>query len=189
MLSIQRVLFHVPPALPYRPPIVPSHSHSPIPTRILFIDIDGVLNRHDWEEGAPRAALHRRCVRQLNRVLAATNAGLVIASNWREWIEDGAMTREGFEFLLRTHGVVGGRVVGVTAPDEDVSGRGAQVAAWLAKHRHVRAFAILDDESEWPEPPAQRRRLVHVDGKKGLTPAAANRAIRLLQRPLRKRRT
>ena len=166
---------------------MPRRSRSPIPTHILFIDIDGVLNRCDWEEGDPRAALYRSCVRQLNRVLASTNAGLVIASNWRERIEDGAMTLQGFEFLLRTHGVVGGRVVGVTAPDDDVTGRGAQVATWLARHPQVQAFAILDDESEWPEPPSQRRRLVHVDGKNGLTPAAAGRAIRLLRTPLRNR--
>jgi hypothetical protein len=166
---------------------VPSPSHPPIPTRILFIDIDGVLNQCNWEEGDARAAFQRRCIQQLNRVLTTTKAGLVITSNWRDWIEDGAMTLEGFEFLLRTHGVVGGPVVGVTAPDKKVPGRGAQVADWLAKHHHVRSFAILDDESEWPEPPTQRRRLVHVDGKKGLTRAAANRAIRLLRTPLRRR--
>jgi hypothetical protein len=76
----------------------------------------------------------------------------------------------------------------VTAPDKKVPGRGAQVADWLAKHYWVRAFAILDDESEWPEPSTQRRRLVHVDGYKGLTRAAANRAMRLLRTPLRRRR-
>jgi len=169
------------------PPIVPHQSLSATPSRILFIDVDGVLNRCNWEEGDSRAALHQECVRQLNRILAATKAGLVITSNWREWIEEGAMTLEGFEFMLRTHEVVGGRVVGVTASDEDVQGRGAQVAAWLAKHPHVRALAILDDESEWPEPAAQRRRLMHVKGKKGLTCATANHAMRLLKTPLQKR--
>jgi hypothetical protein len=39
---------------------------------ILFPDIDGVLNGHDWNDEARSCSIRRECLAQLNRVIRET---------------------------------------------------------------------------------------------------------------------
>lgn len=89
--------------------------------RILFLDVDGVLNGHDWHEGARSNTLRRPCIDQLSRILKETDCRVVLSSAWRYMVHCKALTCTGFEYLLRTHGAVGivGKIVGVTCRDED----------------------------------------------------------------------
>lgn len=53
--------------------------------KIIFLDVDGVLN-HDqcpeWDRGSPYV-LADECIVQMNRILVATNASIVLSSTWR----------------------------------------------------------------------------------------------------------
>src|ERR1043166_3292493 len=82
--------------------------------RVIFLDIDGVLNQCDWKEGDECPAIHPGCVKQLNKILEATRAKIVVISNWRHQLNRGDMTTDGFAFLLRTHGVKYAQVIGAT---------------------------------------------------------------------------
>ena len=117
--------------------------------KVLFLDIDGVLNGHDYDKGAESNLIRRECVDRLNTVLELTGASLVISSAWRYMILNGAMTLSGFTYLLRTHGVrCPGRVIGFTGRDtqvEDPAERGRLIKAWLAERPEVTRWAVVDD--------------------------------------------
>ena len=75
-----------------------------MPGAILFLDIDGVLNGHEQDaQGYNR--IQPGPVVHLNRILAETEARLVISSSWRYLVHSGAMTLEGFSYMLITHGI------------------------------------------------------------------------------------
>lgn len=93
--------------------------------KVVFLDIDGVLNAHDWCEGSQSTVLRSRCVQAFNRILAACKPHVVISSAWRYACTGTkpAMRLLGFEVMLRSHGVSGivGKIIGATNRDEDCS--------------------------------------------------------------------
>ena len=147
---------------------------------VLFLDIDGVLNGHDFDELAQSSSIRTACVARLNRVLAATACDVVISSAWRYMVLNGAMTLSGFGYLLRTHSVrLNAPLLGTTGRDtqtEDPAERGRQVQAWLAEHPDVTRYAVVDDMAlGFAGMP-----FVRTDGTKGLTDEDAERLIGLL---------
>ena len=164
--------------------------------RILFLDIDGVLNAHEpFDPVVGCGRIYHDKVEQLNRVLVATGANLILSSAWRYQILNGWCTIEGFSWLLRTHGVLGGRLLGHTAADTMHDGawdgipgswpihneRGKQIADWWLAHPEFRGdrYAVVDDLdlgiSEAGHP------FVQTNGKVGLTDVDADKLITLLQ--------
>ena len=149
--------------------------------RILFLDIDGVLNGHEWDEGAGSNRIRYHCIRHLNRVIAETACKIVLSSAWRYMIHGGAMTMNGFDYLLRTHGTCGARVVGITLKDEELPDRPDQIAKWLADNGPVAAYAVVDDDFE--EGMAAHP-FVKTEGSRGLSQANATELIRLLTKEI-----
>lgn len=73
--------------------------------KVIFLDIDGVLNDHTQMENHYCGTKYE-CVQQFNRILdAVPEAKIVISSAWRYMILRGDVTLKGFEMLLLTHGV------------------------------------------------------------------------------------
>jgi hypothetical protein len=151
---------------------------------VLFLDIDGVLNDHTYDERAESTTILRPCVERLNRVLDATGCVVVISSAWRYMVLGQAMSLHGFEYLLRTHGVrCSGRVAGTTGRDRDTTDRterGRQVRAWLEAYGRGdgERWAVVDDLALGFE----GMPFVHTNGLVGLTDADAERLIELLGR-------
>jgi hypothetical protein len=81
----------------------------------VFLDIDGVLNRHKKLSNG-YCGIVPSCRNNLNRITDVTGAKLVISSAWRYQILLNDMTLKGFQNMLRTHGVKGD-VVGATRLD------------------------------------------------------------------------
>lgn len=153
--------------------------------RVLFLDIDGVLNGHQFNVRAQSNGILRHAIKCLNHVVAETDCKIVLSSAWRYMIHGQQMTKLGFAYMLRTHGGVGIRIEDVTCRDEDIHGRGNQIAAWLRTHP-VESFAVVDDE--WYEGPLfVRRRTVLTDGRVGLTGGRAVKLISLLKRKWNRR--
>lgn len=154
--------------------------------KLVFLDIDGVLNGHDWDEPAQSCLIRRECIDHLSRIIRETDARLVISSAWRYMILGGDMTDRGFSYLLRTHGLIAGGlggkvVVGHVGPDKDPTNfidRAEQIVAWLADHPEAEHVVCLDDEdfgySRFGLP------FVHTDFNCGLTAGDAERAIAIL---------
>lgn len=147
--------------------------------KLIFLDIDGVLNGHDFDAAAQSCRMRRECVERFNRLLAATGAKVVLSSAWRYLVTGGAMTLKGFGYMLRTHGVVGCDLIGHTCTDEDCAGRGKQIAKWLSESPlNFDSYVVLDDDTY--DILDAGHSLVCTDGALGLTDANVDAAIRLL---------
>jgi hypothetical protein len=104
--------------------------------KVIFLDIDGVLNFHKPESSDQTKTIEREPLSRLKRVLDATEAKVVLASTWRH--EDGAVDE------ARAKGVP----IDDILPDLRPKSRGDEVQAWLTDHPHVDRFLVLDDEDD-----------------------------------------
>ena len=167
--------------------------------KIIFLDIDGVLNTSqsiglrerkvtmdDLTVGFNR--LDRRAVDNLNKVIDATGAKIVISSSWRI----GCVKPEMFAILckhLREEGVKG-QVIGRTPTDMEYSPRtpegytlfiakprGDEIQMWLDAHPIVDSFTIVDDCSDMEH---LTHRLVQTEFEVGITEHDADRMINML---------
>lgn len=161
---------------------------------LVFLDIDGVLNAHEFNHECLCGQIHREKVERLNRVLRATGARVVLSSAWRYLVHRDEMNLMGMEWLLRSHGMLAGRLAGITRMDTMVdrptydgtpgswpltNERGEQVREWLAINTpHEVPYIVIDDLdlgiSEAGHP------FVQTDGSIGLTEADATTAIAML---------
>lgn len=151
--------------------------------KVIFLDIDGVLNR--YVPNTPQFC--PKCVEQINRVLATTEAHVVVSSSWRQLMIDqdsgrADMTIEGFSMMLRTHGIYGLKIIGHIGPDLDDYTRGGLIRKWLKTHRFeaVDRYVVIDDCDEGIS--AESLPFVKTNPNDGLTLDAANDVIRLLNR-------
>ncbi len=145
--------------------------------KIVFLDIDGVLNRKVFNGLSQSTSIEPKCVGHLNRVLIETGAAIVLSSAWRYMLIRGALTLDGFDYLLRTHGVVAGRLVSWTCSDEEEKERGWQIHRWRNRIGHTGKYVVIDDLDLGI---SQLHPFVHTDGEVGLIESDADEAIRLL---------
>lgn len=108
--------------------------------KIIFLDIDGVLvtTNHGFDgikeyhsNLETHAMFDKNAVHNLNRLIEATEARIVLSSSWRT-----TTTTEELESILKRGGVENARVTGAT-PHVNVNGRshrGAEISAWLDKN-------------------------------------------------------
>lgn len=174
--------------------------------KLIFLDIDGVLNGHDWDPKAVSNRIRPECVQRLNRIVRATEARIVLSSAWRYMVHMKALTLLGFEYLLRTHGGAGLRIIGLTEPDEicpacgkkhrrkevkyDLDGyqrcidcgtsatRGCQISAYLRDHPKPEAYVAIDDCDL--DITAHGHPLVLTSPRSGLSERKAREAVRIL---------
>lgn len=113
---------------------------------VLFLDMDGVLNGHEWDFTGASCSLARGCVREFNRIVDFAKPRIVLSSAWRYLILEGAMTVSGFHAMLRTHGVSHlANFVGHTVADEVIPSRGSQISQWLSENGNPQPYVVLDD--------------------------------------------
>jgi len=142
--------------------------------RVVFLDIDGVLNhcdtRHDVSPTSTEPLpipIAPECMVRLNRLIAETGAKVVISSSWRKfarWQDLGpALVRHGLvaDVIGETPDLVNDGVwlenwrmrEGTPFTYERLE-RGWEIGEWLAAHLEVTAFVILDDcsDMDWLKP-------------------------------------
>ncbi len=150
--------------------------------KLIFLDIDGVLNGHNFCHEAKSNLINRDCVTRLNRIIHETGARVVLSSAWRYMIHGGAQTIAGFEYMLRTHGVTDQlKIVGITCKDEteDCETRGKQISRYGDEcSEDVEAYIVLDDEQY--DIRGHGHPLIQTDGTVGLSDFDAYQAIEAL---------
>jgi hypothetical protein len=123
--------------------------------KVIFLDIDGVLNTCDGLE----TGINRGLVEHLNKLVRDSGASVVVSSSWRI-----AGLRR-MRMILREHGFTG-RVSGVT-PVMSLGVRGLEIQAWIDRCRwRVTSFVILDDNDDMAD---LHPHLIQTDYRKGLT--------------------
>ena len=164
--------------------------------RVIFLDIDGVLNSHK-RLASGYCGIQQENAIHLNAILdALPDVQLVISSAWRYSILRGEMTIKGFEHMLLVHGIkclnrIHGHTVSdgsvVEEPDHfDVEawkvvglyGRTQQILRYAELHG-IERYVVLDDLDLEGLPT-----LVQTHGDVGLTAAHAVETIRLLEEEL-----
>lgn len=149
--------------------------------RVLFLDVDGVLNRLGYspqESEGLRSWIEPELGARLDALCRATGAVLVMSSSWRIDRSHPELCAE-----LAAAGVTT-PLYGAT-PFLQTGGRHREIAAWLEAHRAedgepVEAFAIVDDGYDMgPLTP----HFVRVSPLTGLDEAAAAK-LRALLSPL-----
>lgn len=136
--------------------------------RILFLDIDGVLNsrrsslyyQQDVDgllvirDGNPFADLDWVAVNMIKFLCTKQQVKLVLSSSWRETWDLGTLGQKlGLEFY--------------DATDTGCGTRGEQIQRWLDTHPEVTEYAIVDDNSGMLQ--SQKDHFVQTDFDEGLT--------------------
>lgn len=149
--------------------------------KVIFLDFDGVLNSVEyWRRGSHRDAndtslmLDPAAVGLVNQIVRRTGAKVVISSSWRilpSMRANEALNRCGFI----------GDIIGETPNLRDgVLVRGHEIQAWLDAHPEVKAFVILDDDSDMAHLAGNLVKTVHAVG---ITQANADAAVLTLGGP------
>lgn len=152
--------------------------------KVIFLDIDGVLNRlgevYHGEEPVER--FEPECVAALNRILEQTGAVLVLSSDWRHLYYEDQL-----DIFLRRWGV-DAQLMGCTddlrGPDDEVlygsmAGRlrGAEVKAWVdGELGRIERYLAIDDLDLRGEVPQ-----LLTDPEDGLTEEDADAVIAYLE--------
>lgn len=155
--------------------------------RVVFLDIDGVLNSTRFLTAFDALATYHRwdqpwidttAVGHLNLILKATGACVVISSTWRRLRDLDALTTH-----LKNHNLEG-QVIGAT-PDltyldrgDRPLWRGDEIEHWITSYPRKVDFVILDDGRDMGR---LAHRLVQTDIAVGLTYDNALHAIALLE--------
>lgn len=150
--------------------------------RLLFLDIDGVLNSHDWwnRRASQNLQLDPIAVARLGRIIDLTDCRVVISSTWRL-----GHSLPNIQRMLEANGLTDGRdrnIVGATPIIPEVSitgprmGRGKEIDHWLRMVPPY-SFAILDDDSDMGE---HIDRLVKTSMTTGLLDSHVRRVVDLL---------
>ena len=158
--------------------------------RILFLDIDGVLNGnaflhrrwvargnepvHRTEDARWLDDLDPECVKRLDRLVREADCEVVISSSWRV-----VLTHERIAGFLKTYGF-GGKVIDATTTDYPlVAGRaperGDQIALWMAANGVTDDEVVILDDSCDIQPLLHRH--LRTDALTGLTEGDVNRAL------------
>lgn len=130
--------------------------------KIIFLDIDGVLNNMDaieserctmgegmWNGDTSRSGsgFDPRNMEQLSRILEATDAHIVISSSWRK-LHD----LDELRAVFANWGIDPEVIIGAT-PSTDRGHRGQEINIWLNSFgrngRQVHQWAAIDDDSDF----------------------------------------
>lgn len=147
--------------------------------KIIFLDVDGCLNKHGFNQISQSSSFDKECVDNFNYLLEKTNPKIVLSSAWRYMIGT-HVTLKGFEYLLRTHGIdAHDRLIDRTVADEVLPERSEQINHWIKSNKSkVNSFVILDDLIiEWGD---LSRFLIQTERNTGLTKELADKAIEIL---------
>jgi hypothetical protein len=133
--------------------------------KVLFLDIDGVLNSHrtvyarkDFPHGFDGTDMNRFdpiAIDLIRDICDKTGASIVLSSSWR--------------ILHSVHECANGLDLPIfdkTPINAGAGVRGDEIQAWLSDHPEVTQYAIIDDDSDML--PEQATRFVKTDHKNGL---------------------
>ncbi len=119
--------------------------------KIIFLDIDGVLNSDDYIERQINRGIHclvgteilDTCARDRLKLFLSENLDvkLVISSSWRWW--DVKTTKE--KFMKTRMCTLVPYIVGVTPRFFSNRSRGREIDFYIKKH-HIKDYVIIDDE-------------------------------------------
>jgi hypothetical protein len=155
--------------------------------KVIFLDIDGVLNYTDWYTSEEFQALKcdenteldidPKCAERINNICESTGAKIVITSDWRiSWYGTLMRLQRGGinpEYIIDKTP----ELLWINIPGFDKS-RGSEIETWLNFHLDINNYVIIDDRTDFRK--EQKKFFIHVNPKIGFTDAQMNKAINIL---------
>lgn len=153
--------------------------------KIIFLDIDGVLNSRQSITNAGGQARYRTWpapyhVKQLNKIIELTNAKVVISSTWR--IGKSLSELNHLFILADFKGILVDTTPILDKSDLNII-RGMEIQAWLDIHPDIRRFVILDDDSDMGHLTPY---LVQTTFEYGLTEDHVDKVVKILNEGIKK---
>lgn len=154
--------------------------------KIIFLDVDGVLNHHECFRNADTCrVVDRACIERVNAIHARTGAQVCLSSTWRMWSES-------FQFL-KDHGL--------TVPIVDKTPtlrnrtRGDEIREWMNPTLvedqmgrllekppfEIESFVIIDDDTDF-DAELTEKHLVRTSAEDGLQDHHVDLAVGILDR-------
>jgi len=124
--------------------------------RIIFLDIDGVLNSREFLEFDRETLrfgqrIDPQAMDRLNRIIEEAHAKVVVSSSWRA-----GRSVDSLQELLDAHGFGGEVVDKLPEPDRDVA-RETFIVRFLMGYRpHIDSFVVLEDIEPFTTIPDRR---------------------------------
>ena len=149
--------------------------------KIIFLDFDGVLNTEHYQgllqyQGKPwqdeyGAFFDPKAVKQLKRIIDATDADIVVESSWKY------LGLDAMKELWEVRNLPG-TIIDIT-PSLLGKNKGVEIASWLSKYakQDIR-YVIIDDEYVILD--SQLPHFILTNPYEGITEEQANRAISIL---------
>lgn len=164
--------------------------------KVVFLDIDGVLNSNFWNENHQReisdgTLIDESKIKILCKLIKDTNAQIILHSGWKYWFDAELKPlrkeAENLKTLLEKEGL---KVSGVT-PDhatEEIRKtkkfslvKAEEILAWLKKHEEIDRWVVLDDLDLHNAEIAKHQ--VKTDQTIGLTIEDVEKAEMILKEP------
>lgn len=150
-------------------------------TKIIFLDIDGVLNSRKWtdlkmSQGQPFSLVEEvddQAVANLNEIIAKTGAKVVVSSSWRI-----AFELDYIEGVLRKAGFKGAIIDKTPRRTTYPARRGNEIKEWLLQRDDIVNYVIVDDDSDMLQ--EQLKNFVHTSFIDGLKKEHVEQAVRIL---------
>jgi len=164
--------------------------------KVIFLDIDGVLNTKwgytQMDRNTPKDkygyAFDPNAVANLKKIVDEMGADIVISSSWKSF------GFSGLEDMWQDRGLPG-KLIGITpnsVSDEMLlnadldhielfSIRGMEIKEWLDKHgKNVSHYVIIDDVDNFLS--SQKSHFVQTDPEVGITESDVKKVVRLLNK-------
>lgn len=161
--------------------------------KVVFLDIDGVLNSDLWNAIHQTDIYNGRLidedkVKLLSMIIINTGAMIVLHSGWRFWLNKNLQPiRKEADYLLSILNKYKINLYDIT-PDlstEEIKKskkfsliKAKEIMMWLGEHKEVNAYVVLDDLDLHNVEISQYQ--IRTDSKVGLTEIDVRQAIRML---------
>lgn len=128
--------------------------------KVVFLDIDGVLNSNLWNESHQReisdgTLIDMEKIRLLSKLIQSTNSKIILHSGWKYWFDSDlkplCREAENLRSLLEKEGLTIADITPDHATEEIKKSRkfslvkADEMLAWLAEHKDVEKWIVIDD--------------------------------------------
>ncbi len=145
--------------------------------KVIFLDIDGVLNTDKDRSRFGIDYLDNSCLLQLKRIVQATNARIVLSSSWRKVFRDKNLIKDAFNSFDIPWNIDDCTPI---HPGSDIITRASEICQWILHNPFIDKAVILDDFEIIITDPNDSMFLTDDDNG-GLTPDIADKVIAYLK--------
>lgn len=161
--------------------------------KVIFLDIDGVLNSNFWNDAHQReisdgTLIDEEKIQLFGKLIKRTKAKVVLHSGWKFWFDHEMKPLRKESEKLKTMLEKEGIEIEDITPDhstEDIRKskkfslvKANEILAWISEHDHVDKWIVIDDLDLHNE--EIRKHQIRTDASVGLTIENVNEAEKML---------